>query len=285
MKQLFSPRRIMALAATAGVLAIVACAPAKQAVVVAPPPPPPPPAPAAIPPRPTPPNNAPPNLVPPPIEANGLFRSVNRGISVAQTTWNLRSAYNVAALNCSQPQHAEIVVNYRAFLRAHSSALAAVNRKVDAEFRDRYGARFIASRERYMTEVYNHYALPPTLTDFCDAALAVSRDAIPVRSADLDAFTARSLPNIEIVFDDFYRRYLAYRTALAQWDARYGTPVSGQGLAQEAGCRVCREIKAFMPDASSLRGPLARAAAAFGSRPQLALERGRSSAGRARRSQ
>jgi hypothetical protein len=143
--------------------------------------------------------------------------------------WNLRSAYNVAALNCPEPAFGEIVVNYRAFLKAHAKALTAFNRKVDAEFKAKYGAGYIAPREKFMTEVYNHYALPPTLTAFCKAVLAVSRDAVALKSADLEAFSTRSLPNVEIVFDDFYRRYGAYRAALANWTARYGplpTPVN-----------------------------------------------------------
>jgi hypothetical protein len=36
----------------------------------------------------------------------------------------------------------------------------------------------------------------------------------------------RSLPNIEVVFDDFYRRYEVYRTDLAIWQAQYGNLVN-----------------------------------------------------------
>lgn len=175
-----------------------------------------------VPPKPYPPNGASPNLTLPPADANGLRASVNRNITPAQTTWNLRSAYNVAALNCTNPRHAEILTNYRAFLKSHAKTLNDANRKVDAEFKATYGTRFVAPREKYMTEVYNHFALPPTLPDFCDAVLAVSRDALPVKSKELEAFAARSLPNIEVVFDDFYRRYEAYKVALADWEARYG---------------------------------------------------------------
>lgn len=195
----------------------------------APLPPPPPPVVVVIPPRPMPPDHASPLLVVPPVDAAGLRYSVNRNITPAQTLWNLRAAYNVAALNCPEPKFAEIVVNYRAFLKTHAKALTAANKKVDAEYKAKYGAGFVVPREKYMTEVYNHFALPPTLDAFCTAVLAVSRDAIPLKSAELEPFAARSLPNIEVVFDDFYRRYDAYRLALADWTARYGpapTPVA-----------------------------------------------------------
>ena len=93
-------------------------------------------------------------------------------------------------------------------------------------------------REKYMTEVYNHFALPPTLDAFCTAVLAVSRDAIPLKSAELEPFAARSLPNVEVVFDDFYRRYDAYRLALADWTARYGpapTPIDPAAVGTAGG--------------------------------------------------
>lgn len=189
-----------------------------------PPPPPPPPPPRIViptPPRPLPPAGAPETLAIPSVGPDGLFVSVNRNITPAQTVWNLRSAWNVAALNCNDPRHVDLIPAYRAFLKSFAKPLAATNRKVDAEFKGKYGADFIRSRELYMTAVYNHYALPPTIGSFCDAVLAVSRDAAGVKPAELDAFAARSLPSIEIVFDDFYRKYALYRAQLAEWKARY----------------------------------------------------------------
>ena len=102
--------------------------------------------------------------------------------------------------------------------------MVAANKKVDAEFKGKYGAKFIAPREQYMTAVYNHFALPPTLSNFCDAVMAVSKDGELVPSTELEAFAVRSLPSIEVVFDDFYRRYEKYRNDLAAWEARYGPP-------------------------------------------------------------
>jgi hypothetical protein len=185
-----------------------------------------------IPYRPVPPNGAAPTYQPPVKGPDGLYKSVNRHITPAQTVWNLRSAYNVAALNCDRTEFPTIVDSYREFLRTHSRALSATNRKVDAEFRAQYGARFIAPRERYMTEVYNHFALPMTIKDFCTAVLAVSQDAQPTTPAQLEAFAARSLPNIQIVFDDFYKRFDQWKLDAAAWDARYAPkPVPAIGPA------------------------------------------------------
>lgn len=235
--------------------AVLAAALASCAAPAPPPPPPPPPPKPYIPPppKPKPPAGASGNLVIPPLDPSGLRQSVNRGISSTQMLWNLRSAFNVAALNCSDPKHAEILPRYRAFLKNYNATLAATNRKVDAEFKARYGAKFTAPREAYMTSVYNHFALPPMMNEFCNAALAVTSDldaitppappapprnkgakAVPakvptLKPAELEAFAVRSLPNIEVVYDDFYRRYEQYQRDLAEWNAKYGTPTAQTG--------------------------------------------------------
>ena len=194
-------------------------------------PPPPPPAPAQkwvfVPWKPSPPNHASPLLVVKPLGPDGLRPTVNRNISPAQMTWNLRSGYNVAALNCLEPKHAQIVVNYRAYLRTHAKALRATNAKVDSEWRGKYGAAFVRNREKYMTEVYNHFAMPPTLPAFCDAALAMSNSAKLVKPGGLDAFSATNLPALEIVFDDFFKRYDQYKLDLVEWETKWAGHTPG----------------------------------------------------------
>lgn len=193
-------------------------------------PPPPPPKVVIVPARPTPPNGASANLTVPPLAATGLRESVNRNITPAQMVWNLRSAYNVAALNCTGPRHADLIPLYRAFLKTQGKMLDKANKTVDQEFKAKFGGQFVGPREQYMTAVYNHFALPPTMSDFCDATMAVARDAATVPPAELEAFAMRSLPNIEIVFDAFYRRYDQYRTDLAIWQTQYGNAEPGTRL-------------------------------------------------------
>jgi len=183
-----------------------------------------------VPARPTPPNGASANLTVPPMAATGLRESVNRNITPAQMVWNLRSAYNVAALNCTGPRHVELLPLYRAFLKSQAKSLDKANRTVDQEFKAKFGGQYVAPREQYMTSVYNHYALPATMGDFCDATLAVARDGATVPAAELEAFAVRSLPNIEIVFDAFYRRYDQYRADLAAWQAQYGNAQPGSTI-------------------------------------------------------
>jgi hypothetical protein len=208
---------ILTISALATLGAVAACTKAPPPTIVPPPV-------VIVPPQPMPPGDASPKLSTPQVDAYGVRRTVNTGISPAQTTWNLRSAYNVAALNCLDPKHAQIVVNYREFLRTQAKKLTEVNKAVDQEFKTRYGKTFIPPREAYMTQVYNYFALPPTLPAFCDAALAMSMDAQTVKSADLDAFAARRLPLLEQGFLRFFTSYDQYRVDLAAWQAKYMSP-------------------------------------------------------------
>ncbi|MGE8142015.1 hypothetical protein ACQKOE_08570 [Novosphingobium sp. NPDC080210] len=196
---------------------VAACAPKPP-----PPPPPPPPAPVVyIPPRPLPPLGAAPGLVVPPLGIDGVRVTINTGITPAQTVWNLRSAYNVAALNCLAPEHADILVGYKQFLTTHKKALATANKTVDSEYKKRFGTAWIRPREAYMTQVYNYYAYPATVTKFCDAALIMARESMTLKSADLPSFAQRNLAFLDTVFQQFFLAYEQYLADAAAWDAKY----------------------------------------------------------------
>jgi hypothetical protein len=207
-----------------GVIALIgaasACAPVKPLPVPVPVPTPTP-VPVVIPPRPRPPLGASPLSVIPPIGLNGVRQTVNAGASTAQVTWNIRSAFNVAALNCLKPEHAEILPAYKTYLKTHLKGLTAANKAVDGELRAKHGAAFIKPREAYMTQVYNYWAFPPTVNNFCDASLLMARDSLLLKPADLNAWSATQMVRLEGVFEQFYRAYEQYRTDAALWDQRY----------------------------------------------------------------
>ncbi len=217
-------RKVLIGAAALSAALVAACGPKS-----APPPPPPPPAPAPvvyIPPRPLPPLGASAGLFVPPVGPDGVRQTVNARLTPAQTIWNIRSAYNVAALNCLKAEHAEILTNYKTFLKNHAKGLKAANAAVDGDFRKRYGSAFIRPREAYMTQVYNYYAYPATLEAFCDAATVMARDSATVKPAELPAFSQRSMATLETVFETFFRTFEQYRADVAAWDAKYAPTVS-----------------------------------------------------------
>lgn len=229
MKRFEARRVLLAGAIAAGFAALSACAPA-------PPPPPsaaPPPI-VRIPQRPYPPMGAAPNLTIPPRGADGVRHTVNSGLSGAQSIWNLRSAYNVAALNCRRSEHAQILAGYSDFLKTHARTLASINQSLDRQYKEQFGSSYIRAREAYQTQVYNYFALPPVLPAFCDAALAVGRDMQAMGPGQLEGFAPIGLSRIEAAFLEFFDSYDRYRADLADWEAQYGSGSSNSAYSTTA---------------------------------------------------
>ena len=106
------------LAVAAGLTLLAACATAAA-------PPPPPPVVAqrqiATPLRPVPPGGASRSLAIPAKGADGVRRTVNAGIAPLEAVWNFRSGWNVAALNCLEPDYQPILLAYKQFLQSTAS--------------------------------------------------------------------------------------------------------------------------------------------------------------------
>ena len=214
----------------AGLTLLAGCS-KPPAPVPAPPPPPPPPAPVIIiPPRPAPPSGATANVVVPAIGPDGVRHTILVDTVAAQRVWNFRSAWNVAALNCTAPEYADITTEYRVFLKKHAKSLALANRSVDALFRQKYGKGYVAQRETYLTNLYNYFAYPPTLPTFCSYALSVAREMPQVPMKDLPTFSEKAFNGFAKVYEDFYVAYDKYRADLADWNAKYGA-VAGESQA------------------------------------------------------
>lgn len=253
----------------AGLAVVAAC----TAAPPPPPPPPPPPAPPSapvIPPRPQPPGGATASMIVPTVGPDGVRQTVNANLSTAQTTWNLRSALNVAALNCLKPQHAAILPAYKDFLKTHARKLSSTNTALQGEFRKRYGATYRDVQDSYMTQVYNYFALPPVLNDFCDTALSIAT-AVPVSSKeDLDLYAFGAMQRLEAVYEGFFRSYEQYRVNLTAWDAQYG--VTAQAIQPlPAGSMSTTVATPLLPTS----GPLFQSGEALQSRPASAPDGGR----------
>lgn len=215
-------RTLRAGFAAALIAAIAACTTA--------PPPPPPPKVVKAERRPYPPFGASPNLTIPAAGVDGTRLTINSNLSSRQAAWNLRSAYNVAALNCMSPEHAPLVADYGDFLKTHERTLKSINNALDSEFKAQYGRKYIAHREVFQTQVYNYFALPPTMPSFCDTALSVGQELKVIPSGQLESYAPAALARLEGVFLDFFNRYEQYRRDFVQWQidytAKYGSPPS-----------------------------------------------------------
>jgi len=162
-----------------------------------------------------------PNLPIPPRSADGTRKTINTNVSPEQATWSLRSALNVAALNCMNPQHATMIEDYRGFLTTHKKTLADVNASLDKDYRAKHGKNYIKVREAYQTQVYNYFALPPTVPAFCDAALAVGQELKLVPVGSLVQNAPAALAKLENVFLGFYDGYDKYKVDFVNWQKSY----------------------------------------------------------------
>jgi hypothetical protein len=192
------------------------CARRAPEVAVAPPAPPPPVVVAA--PRPVPPLGAAATLTIPPAMPDGGYATVNRALSADAALWHLRSALNVAALQCDVADPTG-VARYNQLLKVHAARFAAAHRALTAEYRAGGGDwqdRFDDS----MTRVYNYFAQPPVRAQFCATALPMLAQVADLPAGGLDAFAAPGLASLDQPFVDFYRAYDRYRVELAQWEAK-----------------------------------------------------------------
>lgn len=205
----------------AGVVVMVAIAMLSGCAKPLPPPPPPPV--VVIPPMPSPPMGAQANMTIPPVDADGTRHTVNYGISTSQAVWNLRSAYNVAALNCVEVQYTPILDGYKRFLKVYAKQLDSASKEIDRSFLTQHtGRAAIVARETYQTQVYNFFSLPPVDSGFCKAAMELSTELLTVDPTQFEAYSYTGLAKMEAPFKEFFAAYEQYRADLAAWQSRYG---------------------------------------------------------------
>jgi hypothetical protein len=229
-------RRLKLAAAALGTALLTACATAP----VAPPPPPPPPVVETVPIRPLPPAGASYFMNIPPRDGNGGRITVNSNLSDDQLVWNLRSAWNVAALNCLGSHYDPILQGYSAFLRNNVRSLRAVNDRIEKSYSDRFRVRrdYMVARDGDTTRVYNFFSLPMARTGFCMTALEMAERYLADSAAQPLPFAQANFAVLLTPFNRFYDDYEAYQAASAEWDAkwgdRYGQSQPGWVALQEA---------------------------------------------------
>lgn len=219
------------ISAAFGIMAVAACTTPQAPPVSTPPPP-------VVTPRvPLPPGGAAASTVLPAFGTDGVRITPNRGLSTEEHIWNFRVALNVAALNCRGPVWDEIITNYNTMLKNYKNTLRIVNTNVDREYRQQYGSGSKRVRDSKSTELYNYFALPAVKADYCNTALAKSREvsALPIEREAFRNYAIGGLNDIDRVFLDFYDAYAQYEVDLANWNARYNPQAPNYGQPVIAG--------------------------------------------------
>jgi hypothetical protein len=154
----------------------------------------------------------------------GQRQTVNTGLTDNEKVWHFRSAWNVAALNCTAPEYQPILDAYSAYISDHARALKSVNDEIDTRYRQENGGRRpgILAREQQMTAVYNFFALPPARARFCRAVLDIANRALIAPPTDPVAFAMDNFALVQEPFELFFQEYETYQRQSADWDSRYG---------------------------------------------------------------
>jgi hypothetical protein len=160
----------------------------------------------------------------PPRGPDGRRITVNSNLSDDRLVWHLRSAWNVAALNCLAPEFDPILQGYRAFLANNVRTLKAVNDRIEKTYGDRYRVRrdAVVARDAESTQVYNFFANPAARSGFCLAALDVAQRYLAAPKSVPLAFAQANFPVMLTAHEEFFNQYEAYQRASAEWDAKYG---------------------------------------------------------------
>ena len=155
---------------------------------------------------------------------DGKRVTVNTGISDDQLVWHLRSAWNVAALNCLAPEYEPILEAYRGFLTKNARSLKATNDRIEAEYAKKHKTKRAANvaRDGTVTQVYNFFALPAARSGFCRAALDMSNRALASPPTDPLAFARANFDGLLVPFETFFDDYEVYQRDSAEWDAKWG---------------------------------------------------------------
>jgi len=166
--------------------------------------------------RPLPPAGADYDLPIPPLGPDGVRLTINKNLTPDETLWHVRSAWNVAALNCLEPEHRAVLDGYKAFLKTYSRELGHTNAVLAARYRT------VSLREKANTRVYNYFTVPTVRTGLCDAALAISKEFLASPPPDAATFAAAALPRLDAPFEQFFSEYDQYRRDATAWDEKYG---------------------------------------------------------------
>ncbi len=139
----------------------------------------------------------------------GLFVPPLIGAQPADTRatliWNLRSALNVAALNCQFWPYAMSVDNYNGILLHHADELAGAYENLQAYFRRTRGNEWQSAMDEYTTSMYQSYVLIGAQRSFCHSAALAARDALSRPKGQLHVTAEnrlRQLRNSLVVYGD-----------------------------------------------------------------------------------
>ena len=174
--------------------------------------------------RPLPPGGAAYVMKIPPLGPDGKRITVNSNLNDDKLVWHLRSAWNVAALNCVTDEYQPILDGYRAFLANNVRSLKTINDRIEASYGAQYRVKrdAIVARDKESTQVYNFFANPAARAGFCLAALDVANRYLAEPKSQPLTFAKANFETLMVPLERFFNEYEAYQRASTEWDEKYG---------------------------------------------------------------
>ncbi len=148
----------------------------------------------------------------------------NVDLTPEQALWHFRIGLNLAALNCRGPDDQILIDNYSRFLTNNRRAIAAAERAVIAQLGRQTGTNGIAARDSLSTQLYNYFAQPPVIQQFCPIAFNLAGLAAVEPTATILPFAAVRIGEMDQPFVDFYNAYARYQADLILWQSLQPAP-------------------------------------------------------------
>lgn len=144
---------------------------------------------------------SPPNLSTPPVTGAEPELGLNLPGATpadlrAALVWHMRSALNVAALQCDFEPTLLTVSNYNAMLAHHKAELASAFDGVSAYFKRTRGKSWQKELDQYGTRIYSAYSTVQAQRGFCQTMGSVGRDAIFAERGTLHQLAQRRMGEV-----------------------------------------------------------------------------------------
>ncbi len=127
-------------------------------------------------------------MVPNPVK----LRATTPAETEANLIWSMRSALNIAALQCQFSPFLATVATYNDFLKAHSEELARAVVTLQGHFRRYDGAKGQTTFDQYVTATYQSYSTLDAQYSFCEQAGLTGRETLTIRKGELGPVAQRN---------------------------------------------------------------------------------------------
>ena len=124
------------------------------------------------------------------------MRSMTESEAAAHAVWSLRSALNVAALQCQFSPFLATVRTYNDLLKQHDKEFSGAYKAMEKHFLRHDGSIGRRNFDSFTTRLYNSFSALDAQIGFCEASGTVGRAALAVRPGDIQRFAGDAVRRV-----------------------------------------------------------------------------------------